>query len=211
MAVLRAACRRVDSTTAEGTSPPDMATYELRAHGGDEAMDVVRKRTAGWIRTGSRADSRLALGPGQAVALEAGVELSAGQTEKARGLGLVVLGLGHGALDHLLLHGLEARRPGGRARGAAALGDPRRLAGRGQRDRQMGARDEAALAEDHRALDGVAQLAHIARPRMRQQPIARVLREPGGGPAHTTPDVGEERLREDQDVLGTLPEGRQRH
>src|SRR2546423_12332617 len=79
------------------------------------------------------------------------VKLRARQTQTPRRLRLVATGVAHDARDHVALHGVQiARRRDGCRRLTA--------------QRQMTGRDQAAFAQDRRALERVAQLAHVARP-----------------------------------------------
>src|SRR4029079_14484023 len=102
-------------------------------------------------------------GGGEAVLLDPRAKLGAGQAEQERRLGLVVAGAREGLADDLTLRVAE--------RHAARRGQVERRSGRGRLDgrggdpeREVLARDEAALAQDHGALDGVPQLANVARP-----------------------------------------------
>src|SRR5262245_24709569 len=95
----------------------------------------------------------------QAVLLEPRVELSAGEAEERRRLRLVAAGGLQGALDEAPLHVLQVHTAGGQGRGGVSEGDQlgtRRL-GPADGGRQMLAGDQAAVAEQDGALDGVAQ------------------------------------------------------
>src|SRR5262245_1953313 len=135
------------------------------------------------------------------VLVEERVELGTAQAEKAGGSRLVASRLAHGVHDEVALHGLEPDDPRGRgrlgARGAAGHG-------RGK----VAPRDRTSVAEQDRALDAVAQLPDVSGPRVREEPFPGVAREPSGGTPHAPAEVLEERLGQEEDVLGALAKGR---
>ena len=112
--------------------------------------------------------------------------------------------VGGEVLEELALSLVEAVHGGGdggrRGRGAG-LG-PRRV------DAQvLGARD-VALAQDRRALDHVAQLAHVARPGVPVERRPSPRRERRGAPADAPARVDEEVLDERGDLLAPLAQRR---
>src|SRR3989442_11776696 len=120
---------------------------------------------------------------GEAEALHAGVELAAAQAEQLGRFGLVLAGLFEGALDERALHRLEVHAVGGKVpddrlgsrwgrsgRGGRA---PRRLGVPGQ----MLGIEQAPFAQNQRALHGVAELADVPRPRIRQELLPRLARD----------------------------------
>jgi hypothetical protein len=68
--------------------------------------------------------------------------------------------------------------------------------------------DEAPVAQEDRALDGVAQLADVARPGVAEEPFTRIARDPRGGPPHRAPEILEEGLGQREDVVGAGAERR---
>jgi hypothetical protein len=78
---------------------------------------------------------------------------------------------------------------------------------------RVGRVDRVAVAERHRALDHVDQLAHVARPRVRDQRRHRVARDPDhplGAVGAAVVALGlEEVLDQLGDVVGALAQGRQ--
>src|SRR5215469_7061168 len=101
------------------------------------------------------------------------VEGLGADAEDFGGAGLVAGGELNRARDHLLLDVLErtAQRDLDEAAVAAAAGAE--VVG------QVGLPDGMALAHYKRSLDNVAQLAHVARPRMRRQRLHAFLVDPG--------------------------------
>src|SRR5438132_689477 len=71
--------------------------------------------------------------------------------------------------------------------------------------------DLVPLGEEHGPLDGVVELAHVARPRVPQQRFHRVGGE-GGGALAVAARVAEQEVRgEGRDVLAPLAQWRQAH
>src|ERR1041385_6370035 len=99
---------------------------------------------------------------GEAVLLDARVELRPRQAEQPGGARLVVASLGQRLDDERALERIEVDAAGGKGR-VVRLGRGWRLA-RGVY-RQMLAANEAAVRENDGAVNGVAQLAHGAGPR----------------------------------------------
>ena len=81
---------------------------------------------------------------------------------------------------------------------------------RGGGHRQVLAADEAAVGQDHGALDGVAQLADVAGPRVGEQLIACLARDARRRAADGFADLGEKRVGQLQDVVEPLAQRRQR-
>ena len=75
---------------------------------------------------------------------------------------------------------------------------------------RQSARDHPVLARDHRALDDVAQLAHIARPGVLAEQLERRLVDAAHLPLVLLVELGHERLREERDVLGAPAQRRER-
>jgi hypothetical protein len=69
--------------------------------------------------------------------------------------------------------------------------------------------DQASLTDDRGALDRVAQLADVARPRVLEQTLASLAGDAGRWAAEGAPDLGQEHFGEGQDVLRAIPQGRQ--
>src|SRR5262245_9349117 len=175
---------------------------------------VSRGKVLSWlfqIRQGVRKQSAegsvaaLDGGGTQAVLLHPIVELGARDAQEARGARAVVLRVLESLHDQVALHGLEveaARRRQGRA---VAGGRLDRVGFRADADRQMLHRDQPAVAEDRRALQGVAQLAHVPRPGIGEQRLVPFARNTRRGTAHDRPDLLQEGLRHRQDVVPPLP------
>ena len=64
--------------------------------------------------------------------------------------------------------------------------------------------DQVVLLQDQRALDGVVQLAHVARPGMPAQAVGRLRREPDRRQAHLAGVLDQQALGQRQDVRRTL-------
>src|SRR5262249_43394765 len=75
--------------------------------------------------------------------------------------------------------------------------------------RERGRLDDARRPEDHGALDGVAELAHVARPGVGGERLLRRLRERQVVAAGGLGEEGEEAVGQRQDVLPALAQRRQ--
>src|SRR2546427_4266023 len=78
----------------------------------------------------------------------------------------------------------------------------------GRNEGEMVARDQAAVTEQDRTLNRIAQLADVSWPRIGEQPFAPVPGDPGGGATHRFPQLLEEGFRQRQNVLWSLAQGR---
>src|SRR6266542_1848363 len=77
--------------------------------------------------------------------------------------------------------------------------------------RQVRQSDALACCEDHAALDGVAQLADVARPGMAAEGLAGLVGEAGERLAGLSREEAQQVVRQWQDVARALAQGRQRH
>src|SRR2546426_2151354 len=156
--------------------------------------------------------SDLGCRPGRAdfepVLLHPGVELGPGDAEQAGGLGAVVLRLPQRLRDQVALNEFQIHTAG--REGLRTLV----TSGRGSRARHTDGevldRDEAAVAEDGRPLQRVAQLANVSRPGAGEQGLMGVTRDARRRPAHGRPNLLQESLGQGKDVLAPLAERRQR-
>ena len=132
----------------------------------------------------------------QLVALQPAVERAARQAERAGGVADVAVArhrlLDQERLDFLEAHVLEPR-------GRAAVDAQPEVAGA----------DGRPLRHQHRALDGVIQLAHVARPAMVDQDLHRRGIEPGERLAIALRVLAQEVLGEQRDVLAPIAQRRQ--
>src|SRR5262245_35322509 len=99
---------------------------------------------------------------GNTMPFDAGAELRACQAQQAGGLGLVLAGARESLKNHAPLRLLQRSPYGCGSRG----GRGSCVARCGQAQRQMLGGDDASFAENHGPLDRIAQLAHVARPRV---------------------------------------------
>src|SRR5262249_22057202 len=178
----------------------------LRGSGAPLLRGLRRERGIS-LRAGNgsvRADLR-----SQAVLLDARVELRPGETELARGLGLVAVGFPHGLLYEAPFHLFQTHS--GRRGRVADLQFRKGGAchvGRAQCGGEMVSSDESPVTEEDGPLDRVAQLADVAGPRIGLQPFPGILRDPCHGAAHALAQLVEEGFGERQDVLSPLAERR---
>src|SRR5439155_4832926 len=93
--------------------------------------------------------------------------------------------------------------PGGRRRGG-----PGGRAGCGQRRAHVGGPDGVGVREDEQPLDDVAQLAHVALPRLRPEKVERLGREPPGLPVVAAARALQEVTGERRHVGRVLAKGR---
>src|SRR5437660_4826174 len=136
-----------------------------------------------------------------AEALQAGVELRAADAEVTGRARLVAPGALEGGDDRALFQlgeWLAGRRRGGR-RGPRAGG---RLGA--HRDAELLARQQAAVGDDARPLDGILQLADVARPAVGQQDVARAAAQPGLAAPHLDAELAHEMAGQQQDVVAAL-------
>ena len=104
-------------------------------------------------------------------------------------------------LDPVLAQGVVHRDAlGARRRPARGVGQP-----------ELGGGDDVVARLQHRALDDIGQLAHVARPRVRAQAGARVVAEAPRRHAVVGAHAGQEVLGERDDVAAALAQRRQRH
>jgi len=138
-------------------------------------------------RAGGSAAPALAQKP---VLRQPGIELLARDLEQLGCISLVVAGRLQSALDELTLGLVESlgRESGGLARGGGLRLDARRVTRRPRRRvrlilahglRQILQTNPGIAAEGNRALDGVGEFAHVARPRISEQRGHRVLCDAG--------------------------------
>src|SRR2546430_15415972 len=73
----------------------------------------------------------------------------------------------------------------------------------------MFAADVAAVGKDDGTLDGVAQLAHVARPRIRNEVPLRIALDAGRGSPNGLSDLTKEHVRELEDIFCAVAQGRQ--
>ena len=121
--------------------------------------------------------------------------------------------------NHGALHGLASRRRRRplnlRASGSSCeLGDAIRRRRRwhrrrGDGQRQMLRRDEAAVAQNRRSLEDVPQFSNVSRPVVLDQQLPGVARNPAGGLPRPRPISSEKRLAERQDVIAAISQRRQ--
>ena len=68
--------------------------------------------------------------------------------------------------------------------------------------------DQAAVAQDRRALEDVTQLADVTGPAVLDEALACLARDAGGRPGDALGEIGEEEVAEREDVLGALAQRR---
>jgi hypothetical protein len=68
--------------------------------------------------------------------------------------------------------------------------------------------DQAAVAQDRRALEDVPQLADVTGPAVLDEALACLARDAGGRPGDALGEIGEEEVAEREDVLGALAQRR---
>src|SRR5262245_34505840 len=145
------------------------------------------------------------LGGRAGVPAELVVQRLEADAERPRGLGLVVARRGQRLQDQRALGGIE-----GRAHvehdGAGSGWDRRDRAGQ----REMHGRDQAAVAHDGRALEAVAELAHIAGPRVRAQHAERRIVHRGDALVVLGAELLEKGLDQERDVVAALAQRRHR-
>src|SRR5262245_18184583 len=112
------------------------------------------------------------------VLLEARVQLPATETEEPGSLRVVATAFSQGFLDEIAFDGFEIDATGRKhLAGMDGTVAPRRRRNRAppRHDRQVLASDQPTVAQEDGALDGVAQLAHVSRPGVVEEPLLRVL------------------------------------
>src|SRR5574337_993351 len=115
--------------------------------------------------------------------------------------GLVVSDRGQGLQDQRLFRLLDGRADG---KGDGVGTEDDRLPG--ETRRQVGRRDEVALAGDDGALDGVPQLPDVPRPRMPQEDLLSRLTHGPDLLVVLAVEFLDESLDQQRDVLSPLPE-----
>src|SRR5258706_4194942 len=156
------------------------------------------RRTAGYtIRSGFRLREPVFLDPR--------VELGSREAEQLGGARLVVPCLRERLDDERPLDRVDVHAAGGQ-RGVRLAGC-RRLARRA--DGQVLAADVAAVGEDDCALDRVAQLAHVAGPRIVDEVAPGLALEPRGRTADGFANLAQERVGELEHVLRAFAQRRQ--
>src|SRR5215470_4468372 len=125
----------------------------------------------------------------------------ASEPEPLRGAGLRSA-LAQRVLDHAALQRLDRLvERAERWRGARA--------GRDSLGEMSGAERMTVVAEGHRALDLVRELAHVARPRIGAEELERFGGDRGHGPPRAPARLAEEIVGEGGNVLGAVAKGRQ--
>jgi hypothetical protein len=103
------------------------------------------------------------------------------------------------------LNGVQVDSASGQGRVRRAVGGrsgfPRRT------DRQVLAADIAAIGEDHGPLDRVAQFAHVAGPRIRQEMAFRIALDARRRPPDSLADLAQEHVRKLQHIVHALAQG----
>ena len=129
------------------------------------------------------------------------VEMAALEAQAARGVGDVAAVGAQALADRLALVGVDeiAQRAVERRRAAADGGRA------GQRRAHVGGGDGVGVGEDQHALDDVAQLAHVAFPRLFLEEGKRFRGEPPGAPVMAMHGGGGEVGGQGRDVLRVLP------
>src|SRR4030095_15490102 len=132
-----------------------------------------------------------------------GLEADAEELGRPR---LVVAHRGERLENDVALHVFESHGdPPARRRGRGRRGVEARL------HRQLGPRDQLARAADDRALDGIAELAHVTRPVVAHQESQGRLVDPSNLPLVLRVEFLAEGLHEEGDVLAPRSERRERH
>src|SRR3954451_15848913 len=128
------------------------------------------------------------------------------EPERPRGGRDVAVSFADGVHDQVSLEfvdgGVELREAGG----VALAGSLRRLE---DRFGQVGRNDQLALAQGYRALDGVLELADVARPGVALQTGAGARAETARGPPDLAAEAGGEVAGEERDVLPPVAQRRQ--
>src|SRR5262249_30230886 len=141
----------------------------------------------------------------QSEAPQTRVQSAAAQSQRGGGSGLDALGLpqriDNGALFDLCERRRRAQRTVG---GVARHGGPQRAHG----EAKMGGRNVRSLGEDERALDRVLQLAHVARPVVSEQDVARLAGQGCDGPSHPCGGGPQKMVGQEEHVLIPLPQRR---
>src|SRR5262249_1957122 len=76
-------------------------------------------------------------------------------------------------------------------------------------EREVFRGDQAALAQNRRALEGVVQFTHVSRPFVLQQRVTSVEAQFEVRPTRRLADVVEKRVAERQDIAAPVAQGRQ--
>src|SRR5438128_8192514 len=136
--------------------------------------------------------------------IDLSVERGEGQPEQLGGLPLVVARTPEHAFDVDALVGAQ--------RLAKLVADRRqRLVARTQRPRQVCDGDPLAVAEDHRVLDDVVELAHVSLPRLRHEELQGRVVDAAVRALHLTVVTAYEVLDQRRDVLAPIAQRRQRN
>src|SRR5437867_5448773 len=170
--VSRSACRR-------GTrSAPHLDDARTRS---DSTIGEARKFRRRWCGAGGRSAAGAGGAFSQAVLLHPGVELRAGDAEETRGARAVVLRLLERLGDQIAFDAVETDAAGGKSLREPVLPacGVRTVKAYGQ----VLEGDQPAVAQDGGALEGVAQLAGVAGPRVRKEGFVGVAGDPGRWPA----------------------------
>src|SRR5512144_2367004 len=136
------------------------------------------------------------------------MELCAGDPEDRRGLRLITFGVIQSNENGALLQ-VGQRLGSGRRRWLADAPDPMRI--RCARQIEMGRREKAAIGQDQRALDGVRQFADVARPPVDAQSVLSVTAQSRVPLAEPYAELPNEMVRQQQNVIAALPQGREMH
>src|SRR5215472_1170551 len=141
----------------------------------------------------------------QSEAPQTRVQSAAAQSQRSGGSGLDALSFPQRIDNGALFDLCERRRRAQRTVGCVPrYGSPQWARG----EDEMGGRNAGSLGEDERALDRVLQLAHVARPVVSEEDVARLAGQGSDGPSHPVGEGPQKMIGQEEHVLIPLPQRR---